>query len=272
MFGDLLGSALALLSQPAGAAAAGSVAGSAFNNVLAGFNQRAARKWEEDMYNKYNSPSALVRQYSEAGLNPALMFGGSTPAAPTDTSAAPVADNPLGSLPDLLGQLMQLNLLDEERRVKRATADKAEADAENIRIENAFKPSLLSQQLQRGKVEIDNLRAGIEKVLHEIYNIDQQSLSESYRRDLMSAQKQLAIAQSILAGKQGSLVDAQTFEQEWSNQVFRDTGNKPGTTLWALMPGIATRGSEFLSNGFKWLKDRLTSSATRDYVANSGVD
>ena len=32
-----------------------------------------ARQWEEDMYNQYNSPSAMMQQYKEANLNPFLM-------------------------------------------------------------------------------------------------------------------------------------------------------------------------------------------------------
>lgn len=44
-------------------------------------NQRALldhqQKWTEDMYTKYQSPEALMRQYREAGLNPYLMSEGS---------------------------------------------------------------------------------------------------------------------------------------------------------------------------------------------------
>ena len=32
-------------------------------------------KMQEDMYNKYSSPSALMRQFKEAGLNPNLVYG-----------------------------------------------------------------------------------------------------------------------------------------------------------------------------------------------------
>ena len=38
------------------------------------FNAAEAEKqrfWQEEMYNEYQSPEAMVRQYSEAGLNPA---------------------------------------------------------------------------------------------------------------------------------------------------------------------------------------------------------
>lgn len=37
-----------------------------------------ARRWEEEMYNQYNSPSAMMRQYREAGLNPYLGASGQT--------------------------------------------------------------------------------------------------------------------------------------------------------------------------------------------------
>lgn len=37
-----------------------------------------ARQWEEEMYNQYNSPSAMMRQYREAGLNPYLAASGQT--------------------------------------------------------------------------------------------------------------------------------------------------------------------------------------------------
>ena len=43
------------------------------------FNAAEAEKqrfWEEEMYNEYQSPAAMVRQYSKAGLNPALAMTG----------------------------------------------------------------------------------------------------------------------------------------------------------------------------------------------------
>lgn len=47
-----------------------------------------ARQWQEQMYNKYNSPAAQVQQLKEAGLNPLLMMSGkgSTGGIATNTS------------------------------------------------------------------------------------------------------------------------------------------------------------------------------------------
>ena len=45
------------------------------------------RSWQEEMYNEYQSPEAMVRQYSQAGLNPALaMTGGAQ--GPTSMNGA----------------------------------------------------------------------------------------------------------------------------------------------------------------------------------------
>lgn len=49
---------------------------------------KQARTWQEQMYNLYNSPSAMMRQYREAGLNPYMVgqggagSGGSAPSSP----------------------------------------------------------------------------------------------------------------------------------------------------------------------------------------------
>lgn len=45
----------------------------------------------EEVYNKYESPSAMMRQYKEAGLNPALIYGG---ASPGSVDAGQVSTNP----------------------------------------------------------------------------------------------------------------------------------------------------------------------------------
>lgn len=86
---------------------------------------RAQRKWSEKMYKKYNSPAALVRQYNEAGINPALMFGQSPVAAPTASDAAAMPDNFAGDIVGMLGALMQLDLLDEQKRGLKISNDSA---------------------------------------------------------------------------------------------------------------------------------------------------
>lgn len=103
-----------------------------------------ARQWQEEQYNKYNSPSALVRQYQEAGINPALMFGGQTLPAATSTSV-PSGSSASGSSVvggDVAGALMQLSMLEQDlldrksnRRLQQAEANRAYEDARDTRVD-----------------------------------------------------------------------------------------------------------------------------------------
>lgn len=61
------------------------------------------REWNESMYQKYQSYSGQVEQMKQAGLNPAMMYGGSPSAgAVGDTSAADMSTS--SSSDDLLSQ------------------------------------------------------------------------------------------------------------------------------------------------------------------------
>lgn len=217
-------------------------------------NSREARDWEEDMYNKYNSPSALVRQYQEAGINPALMFGGQTPAAPTDTAAAETIPPQTGTVTEMLGQLMQLDMLEQEKRIKSASADKLEKEAVAQDIENKYRPQVLEQTLKKGEIDIEQARYGIAESIARINNIEAQTLNEEERGYLMRAQRLLAIAQSVLAGKEGRLYDANAIEREFKNKVLQDTGSEPGTPIWNLLPGVATRAGEETNKFLDWFK------------------
>lgn len=100
-------------------------------------------QWQEDMYNKYQSPMAEVEQLLQAGLNPALVFGngstgsfsagagGATPAAqvqPYDYSEAARAVG--GSVNAYLQNMLlqkQIESVDVENQEKRVNAKYAES-------------------------------------------------------------------------------------------------------------------------------------------------
>lgn len=155
-FGAAAGSALGSLAGPLGSLAGAGV-GWLADNVLSGIRTRSARKWQEDMYNEYNSPAALVRQYQEAGINPALMFGGQTPAAPTDTSAASVSQMNTGSMADLLGQFMQLSLLDSQRK-------NIDADTRNKESEASYRDDYESAYRAAQTLNLDEERKYIKDI------------------------------------------------------------------------------------------------------------
>ena len=59
-----------------------------------------ARQWQQDFFTKYQSPQAQVRQFQEAGLNPALMYGrGVSPVSASSESNGPSGDSASVQMP-----------------------------------------------------------------------------------------------------------------------------------------------------------------------------
>lgn len=119
-----------------------------------------ARDWDEEMYNRYNSPSALMAQYRDAGLNPALMYGQQVSgSAPT---SGPVASSPVSAsqgptFSDLLsmaGLKSQIEVNKAEAENLRAGARKNNADAEGQEITNLTLDDLNRVKVYSGRAEI----------------------------------------------------------------------------------------------------------------------
>lgn len=72
--------------------AAGSIGSSAMSNSAASNLNASNREWQEEMYKKYSSPEAMMRQYREAGVNPYLAGGAGNlqgSFSPSNTQAMP---------------------------------------------------------------------------------------------------------------------------------------------------------------------------------------
>lgn len=123
------------------------------------------RAYNEYLYKQYQSPAAMVRQYEEAGLNPAMMYadGGSSVSAPA------VADGSEGSVmgtsasPDssmtILGTVLQMlfgagNLVNQSRQTQStvdlqgANARKTDADAQGVELDNEFKRKTMDDRVK----------------------------------------------------------------------------------------------------------------------------
>lgn len=114
------------------------------------------KAWQEKMYNQYQSPQAMVKQYKEAGLNPALMYGQNLQSEFNQPATQNMVD-PIGSA-YLAAQVKNMN----------ANTENINADTRLKEIEGAFKPDVFRQNLARGWVEYDNTLAGIHKIQAEI--------------------------------------------------------------------------------------------------------
>lgn len=138
-----------------------------------------ARQWQEDYYLKYESPQARIRQYEDAGLNPALLYGsnlgsGSPPSTSVPSGSVASVGFPSDGtgLLDFIGQMLsiksQISLNKAKATQAMSDANKADAEASESKQRQDWNPKLWQSQLDTGVVSRDNLRAGIEKLKSDI--------------------------------------------------------------------------------------------------------
>lgn len=135
-----------------------------------------ARQWQEDYYTQYESPQARIRQYEEAGLNPALLYGsqlgsGSVPSTSVpsgDSASVGLPNSDAGSLLNFIGQMMSIKSLINKNN---ADADAANANAENMRSDTNLKkqqhewnPALWQAEIDNNNATTSNLLAGVERL------------------------------------------------------------------------------------------------------------
>lgn len=144
----------------------GSVIGS---NRFNAKQAEAARDWGEKMYTQYESPQAMVRQYQEAGLNPALMYEGAGSGSVNSGSAASAVAPP--DMSGILDTAMSMARLKAEIKNINADTRQKEAQAAGQETTNQFIGDQLLQQLEKGHVDIAAVRSSIEKMNQEIENL-----------------------------------------------------------------------------------------------------
>ena len=91
-----------------------------------------ARQWQEDMYQKYQSPSAMRSQFEEAGLNPYLVYGNA---------------NAAGSMPTAsVGAHSDSRVDYNQMAVHQANARLLGAEASNQEVENLYQEQEIAKR------------------------------------------------------------------------------------------------------------------------------
>lgn len=213
-----------------------------------------ARQWQEDYYNQYESPQARIRQYEEAGLNPALLYGQNIGSGTAPSTSVPSGDSASVGLPssgagDLLsfiGQMMSIKSLINKNN---ADADNAAADAENKRADTGLKnqqlewnPKLFQSEINKNEANAANLLAGV-KVAEEQVN-------------KLIADENLISSQINLNEQQAQLILQQCNKTaiEAANERLKSAGIKANNRLIAqqVLTEVArtslTEAEEYLTN------------------------
>lgn len=241
-----------------------------------------ARSWQEEQYNKYNSPSAMVQQYQDAGLNPYTLGGGTMPSASTSTSS------PSGSMAgglaqaDSLVSIMQAfaGLAQLKSNIENTNADteKKKAETTGQGIENEFKPELYNLQLKQGYVEYENMKLGLHKVQTEIENLTKEldikeltvqnlrseKLLNDARTDEVYANVAVKSLELALMRSQTSKNIAETQKINLENLKlkfeanFREQfGTDPNQPIWNSVVGLCGKASNEIADAAESLGNKV---------------
>lgn len=174
-----------------------------------------ARDWQEDFYNTYESPEAMVRQYQGAGLNPALLYqgagNGSAPSASIPSGASASGTTPpymdagplLQTLDNLITLKTRLDNIQSGSVLNRANADKAVADADLAR-QNAAE--------SRSRIELNN--SNIKLISNKIDNMLESTKNLRVQRELMQLER-------TIKNFQGKTIRLDYLKKQWE-QDFKD--------------------------------------------------
>lgn len=214
------------------------------------------RAYNESMYNKYESPAAMLEQYKDAGLNPSLMYGGMNAGSPEIADYADMQAGSSSSTPtpqqfdtsrnfsDIAQNILTLgqqalnrqtvqndtSRVEYEQSVARAQALKYMSERNLIdketysrELDNIFKESTLGKRIEQVSVSVDE---GKQRIAESQQNIAE-SLSRMKVNDAKIAQISANISEisqnisnlKLVANK----IKAETFKtwEEGKNEVAR---------------------------------------------------
>ena len=137
------------------------------------------RQFQEDMYNKYQSPEAQMRQYQAAGLNPALMYqGGVDINGPSGGSAASVSgasggDTPTNSFEQVMGVMSQfINMITGASGIGSSvmnTVNQSKATNSTVALQDA---DIAKKEEETRGIKIDNERKQIQLTIDRAVKAD----------------------------------------------------------------------------------------------------
>lgn len=141
------------------------------NRLFQSKEAEIARDFQQNFYERYQSPQAMIRQGQEAGIHPYAMLGISPSSGPSGTSTLSGSQATSGqqfsevsSAMDIVRSLLDYKALKSQIDVNESVADKNNAEAESVRTDTQFKPDLFNMQLRSGEVNMNYMLAGINEL------------------------------------------------------------------------------------------------------------
>lgn len=201
----------------------------------------SARAWQESFYNNYQSPSAMMSQYKDAGLNPALLYGGasggSVPSTSTPSGSAATVSNvapklqliePLIAIASAITEIKNRNkevaadvaLKETQARDLESGINKKETEIEAIKANVANQTREIDAKIANLNSSTDLNKSQIDKITNETAAI--------------AADRQLKIAQTIK-----TRVDTELAKSSLKGQDLENERNAKYNEYWQEMNMIA---------------------------------
>lgn len=201
------------------------------------------RQNEWDMWhanNAYNTPAAQTARMKDAGLNPALMYGGtSSIASPSSgmSEASVGSQNPLMSILSAANTAFDIK---NRTKITDAQVNLMDAQAENARARTVTEDERRQLLIENLKASVDKIRTGIQ---HELAEIDQlkktgrltEAQIDKISFDKMIAQMSITLdaqrvsneteltkaqVQQLNAATRKAIADAQITEREYQEMIW----------------------------------------------------
>lgn len=208
--GDLVDS---LLNRYTGA---GLTAAEMQANEFSASEAEKARVWNEEMYNKYESPSALMAQYKEAGLNPALMYEG---------AASPQFSTSLSS-PSSVSPAAPENVLDMVAMFSKLRSENAilKEQERSLRIDNDIK-----ERTSENTIELSNL--AVTEAAKKLRSLDLTIQAQEYDVSTQELRRGIMEAEKLMKEKEGQKLTVQTLYEEWRANFVQTYHREPSSGL-----------------------------------------
>lgn len=245
--------------------------------------------------NAYNTPTEQRKRLEDAGLNPALMYGGGQVSAGNASQMPQYQQMGVDIGQNMLSSMQMLQMAANIRNTE-ADTDKKNAEAGISEVELKYREQRLNAEIEgilvgnaKGRQEIKNMvqelenlrlvpaevqaridnymqsietnkalagKYGAEKALTELRaTID--SMLAPHQRDLLVSQKGAQDAKAVSDLALAENLDAKTIYQEWYNNFTRDNGYTPDANLQQLVIQLLGGVADHITGGEGGVQDAV---------------
>lgn len=208
----------------------------AANNEFNAKQAQISRDWQEEQYNKYSSPSAMVQQYEDAGLNPALAYSGgqgNTFTGSTASASSPIAmQNPLSGDFDVSSVVSLIDTLKNtkaDRALKREQAETEDSKQKNLDSQTAGQEINNSNLSENWKKQFEQLDATIDKLKSDKSKADASAALDIANTLLAEAKEDTELFNSLKSNEE-------YLESRWKNEFRKQNGYSPDSNIFSVVP------------------------------------